>query len=195
MIKRFHCSLKTVLRACLASTYLVQHLPLVLLVLCSAPRDNSRFFPAKAVYGSTLSLPVELLGLPEFPPDILFQKVFRHGEKFFVLQVRDKTEPVSVNRLKPEVSSSPVTSAVLPPQGRPWLQPASFNLPADPVCLQKKKVWFLVPVPPAMQLRQNPCQMFQGLLPLSAILRPHLLWGGYVATKTTLVHPLLHRNV
>ena len=67
IIERFHCSLKSVPRARLASVDSVQHLPLVLLGLQSALRDDSSYSPEEAVYGSTLSLPGEFLGLPKFP--------------------------------------------------------------------------------------------------------------------------------
>ena len=67
MIERFHCSLKSSLRARLASSDWVTHLLLVMLGLQSLPKDNSRFSPAEAVYCSTLSLPGEFLKHSEFP--------------------------------------------------------------------------------------------------------------------------------
>ena len=91
--------------------------------------------------------------------------VLRRSEKFFVLQIGDKCHSVSVDRLKPVISSTPVTPAVPPPQGHPRLVPASVTLPPGPVCLQKKKVGFSVLVP-AMKLGQNPHQTVRGSLPL-----------------------------
>ena len=55
MIERFHRSLKSSLRARLASSDWVAHLPLVMLGLRSSPKEDSGFSPAEAVYGSNLS--------------------------------------------------------------------------------------------------------------------------------------------
>ena len=74
MIKRFHRSLKSALRARLSCFDWIQHLPLVMLGLGSAPKDNSGFSPAKAVYDSHLSLPGEFVEHPEFPPEIFSGK-------------------------------------------------------------------------------------------------------------------------
>ena len=43
--------------------------------------------------------------------------MLRQSEKFVVLQIGDKTDSLSVDRLKPVVSAVPVTPAVPPPQG------------------------------------------------------------------------------
>ena len=51
-------------------------------------------------------------------------KVLKRCEKFFILQVGDKTDSVSVDRLKAVFSSVPVTPAVPPPRGRPHLLPS-----------------------------------------------------------------------
>ena len=40
-----------------------------MLGLRSAPKDESGFSPAEAVFGSPLTLPDEFLGHPEFPPE------------------------------------------------------------------------------------------------------------------------------
>ena len=101
-------------------------------------------------------------------------KVLRRSEKFFVPQIRDKSDSVSVDRLKPVTSATPVTPAVHPPRGHLVL--ASITRPPDPVSLPVKKVRFEVRVP-ATKLRQNPHWTVQGPPPLSAILRPHLLGG------------------
>ena len=52
-------------------------------------------------------------------------KVLERFDKFFLLQIGDKTDSVSVDRLKAVFSPVPVTPAVPPPRGRPRLQPAS----------------------------------------------------------------------
>ena len=61
MIECFHHSLKSSLRARLAGTDWVSHLPLVMLGLRSSPKDDSGFFPAEAVFDSPLSLPGKFL--------------------------------------------------------------------------------------------------------------------------------------
>ena len=75
MIERFHRSLKSSLRARLAGSEWVNHLPLVMLGLRASPKDNSGFSPAKAVYSSVLSLPDEFLEHSEIPPEIFLSRV------------------------------------------------------------------------------------------------------------------------
>ena len=101
-------------------------------------------------------------------------RVLRQSEKFVVLQIGDKTDSLSVDRLKPVVSAVPVTPAVPPPQGHPCWVPASVTRPPDPGHLPVKKVRFFVPGS-AMKLHQDPHRTVQGSLPLYAVLRPHLL--------------------
>ena len=57
--------------------------------------------------------------------------VLRRSEKFFVIQIGDKSDSVSVDRLKPVISSVPVVPGVPPVCGRPRLKPASN--PGPPV--------------------------------------------------------------
>ena len=82
MIERFHRSLKSSLRARLASSNWVAHLPLVMLGLCSSPKEDSGFSPAEAVYGSNLSLPGEFLEHSEIPPETFLRKVERAAQGF-----------------------------------------------------------------------------------------------------------------
>ena len=103
-------------------------------------------------------------------------KVLHRSKKFVVLQIGDKSDSISADRLKPVISASPVAQAVPPPRGRLGLVPASILRPTDPVRLPEKKVRFEVPVP-ASELCRNPCWMVQGSPPLSTFLRPHLLGG------------------
>ena len=121
-------------------------------------------------------------------------KVLKNWEKFFVLQVRDKSDSVSEDMLKPAIFSIPVTPAVPQLRGWPWLVPASVTMPPVPVWLQMKMVQFLTRVP-AMQLHWNPWRKVQGSLPLSAFLRPHLLGGVSVASTTTYPQPPYYRSV
>ena len=49
IIERFHRSLKSSLRACLAGQDCVQHLPLVLLGLRITPKEDSGYAPADSL--------------------------------------------------------------------------------------------------------------------------------------------------
>ena len=80
--------------------------------------------------------------------------MLRRLEKFFVLQIGDKSDSVSVDRLKTVISAVPVTPAVPPLGGHPRLVPASITGPPDPGRLPVKKVRFFIPVP-ATKLRWN----------------------------------------
>ena len=51
------------------------HLPLVMLGLQTAPKDDSRFSPAKAVFGTNLSLHYEFIEHSEFPPEAFLRKI------------------------------------------------------------------------------------------------------------------------
>ena len=73
MIERFHCSFKSSLRARLAGSEWVNHLPLEMLGLQASPMDDSGFSPAEAVYGSVLSLPGEFLEHSEIPLEIFLR--------------------------------------------------------------------------------------------------------------------------
>ena len=46
-----------------------------MLGLRTAPKDDSGFSPAKAVYETNLSLPGEFIEHTEFPPEVLLQKI------------------------------------------------------------------------------------------------------------------------
>ena len=70
MIERFHRSLKSSLRARLAGSDWVSHLPLVMLGLQASHQDDFGFSPAELVFGTPLYLPSEFLEQPELPPDI-----------------------------------------------------------------------------------------------------------------------------
>ena len=88
--------------------------------------------------------------------------VLRRSQKFFVLQIGEKSDSVSVDMLKPVISSVSVVPGVPPVRGWPQLKPASVPGPPVPGCPPVKKVTFspvkkvrFSPVP-ATQLCQNP---------------------------------------
>ena len=53
------------------------HLPLVMLGLWTAPKDDSGFSSAEAVYGSNLSLPGKLIKHTKFPLEVFLRKIER----------------------------------------------------------------------------------------------------------------------
>ena len=67
MIKHFHRSLKSSLRARAADSDWVSHLPLVLLGLRSVPKEDTGFSVSEPMYCSALTIPGEFLDSPEFP--------------------------------------------------------------------------------------------------------------------------------
>ena len=238
MIERFHRSLKCALRARMAGSDCSSHLPLVMRGPQTAPKNNSGFSPAKAVYKTNLSLPCEFIEHSELPREVFLRKIERavsgfsgfsgpprhhvppshpqplprdllfvfvredaskpplsplyrgpykvidRFEKFFILQIGDKSDSASVARLKAVYSSVPMTPAVPPPRGRPRLRPASVTELPAPV-YAKKMVRFEVPVP-ATELRRNPHRTVRGIPPFSGVLRPLLLGGVSVAAKNTM---------
>ena len=75
MIERFHCSLKSSLRARAADSDWVSHLPLVLLGLRSVPKEDTGFSISEAVYDSALKIPGEFLDGPELPSSQFLSKI------------------------------------------------------------------------------------------------------------------------
>ena len=101
--------------------------------------------------------------------------VLRRSVKFFVFQIGEKTDSVSVDRLKPVFSSAPIVPGVPPVRGRPQFVPASNPGPPVKDCPPVKKVTFS-PVKkvrfsrvPATQLRRNLHRSARGSPPLSAL--------------------------
>jgi hypothetical protein len=45
--------------------------------------------------------------------------VLRRNKKFFELQIGERTEVISIDRLKPHLGETPVEAAAPPPRGRP----------------------------------------------------------------------------
>ena len=84
IIERFHRSLKSSLRARLAGSDWMSHLPLVLLGLRATPKDDTGLSVSEAVYGSALTLPGEMLDVPELPSDSFLRKVERAVDGFAV---------------------------------------------------------------------------------------------------------------
>ena len=77
LVERFHRSLKSSLRARLAGSDWFSHLPLVLLCLRATPKDDTGLSVSEAVYGCPLTLPGELVDVPELPPESFLRKVER----------------------------------------------------------------------------------------------------------------------
>jgi hypothetical protein len=69
MVERFHWCLKDTLRARCAAANWTDHLPWVLLGLCSVAREDDNTTPALAVFGSPLILPGQFLDSPELPSE------------------------------------------------------------------------------------------------------------------------------
>ena len=84
IIERFHRSLKSSLRARLAGSDWMSHLPLVLLGLRATPKDDTGLSVSEAVYGSALTLPGEMLDVPELTSDSFLRKVERAVDGFAV---------------------------------------------------------------------------------------------------------------
>ena len=71
LVERFHRQLKDFLRARLAATDWLSHLPWVLLGLRAAPKEDHNSSSAELLYGVLLTLPGELLDVQE-PPAAIF---------------------------------------------------------------------------------------------------------------------------
>ena len=83
MIERFHRSLKSSLRACLAGQDRVQHLPLVLLGFCTTPKKDFGYAPAEALYSTKQAVPVEFLDASYLPPMDFLQKINSAITRFY----------------------------------------------------------------------------------------------------------------
>jgi len=236
MVERFHRSLKSSLRARLAGSDWFSHLPLVLLGLRATPKDDTGISVSEAVYGSPLTLPGELVDVPELLPSSFLRKIDRAVEgfaispphhvrpvpptklptalisakyvfvredtvisslapryrgpylvldrqdKFFRLQMGSKQDVVSVDRLKPVFSDTPVIPAMPPPRGRPRLNPKSVPAippPSSATKLPKKVRFKLVPqlLPPSIPVRRNPHRASRDRRICSAVPPPFLLGG------------------
>lgn len=64
MVERFHRTLKTALKACADPTNWSAHLPLILLGLRTATKEDLKCSPAELVYGRTLNLPGDFFNRP-----------------------------------------------------------------------------------------------------------------------------------
>ena len=65
LVERFHHRLKDALRACCAAPDWIQHLPWVMLGIRAMPREDTDITPTKAVFGSALVLPGQIVTDPE----------------------------------------------------------------------------------------------------------------------------------
>ena len=80
----FHRSLKTMLHAHLAGSDWFLHLPLVLLGLCSVPKEDTGFSVSQEVFGSPLTIPGEFLESAKLPPMSFLKKIERAVSGFDV---------------------------------------------------------------------------------------------------------------
>jgi hypothetical protein len=78
MVERAHRQLKDALRARLSSSEWTSHLPLVLLSLRAASKEDSGVSSAELVMGSPLALPLQFLSEAE-PPICHFLEKLRFG--------------------------------------------------------------------------------------------------------------------
>ena len=105
MVERFHRSLKSSLRARLSNSDWVSHLPMVLLGLRATPKDDTGLSVSEAVYGTPLTLPGELVDVPELLPDTFLRKVNRAVEGFAVPPPHH-VRPVPLNQLPAALMSA-----------------------------------------------------------------------------------------
>ena len=64
IVERLHRQLKVALQACPTGPDWMDELPLVLLGLCSLPKEDLRFVPSELICGTNISLPGEYLEIP-----------------------------------------------------------------------------------------------------------------------------------
>ncbi len=76
MVKRTHRQLKDVLRARLAGPRWPEHLPWVLFGLRAVPKEDSGLSSAKLVFGMPLTLPCQLLAVPETPAEKVEERIY-----------------------------------------------------------------------------------------------------------------------
>ena len=69
IVKRAHWRFKDALKACMAAAEWPQHLPWVLLDINNAPTEDSGKSAAQMVYGSSLTIPVQMAAGSELPVD------------------------------------------------------------------------------------------------------------------------------
>jgi hypothetical protein len=108
--------------------------------------------------------------------------VLDRQDKFFRLQIGSKQDVISVDRLKPVFSDTPVTPAIPPRRGRPRLKPKSLPSvppPSSATKLPKKVRFKIVPqvLPPSIPVRRNPHRSSRSRRICSAIPPPFLLGG------------------
>ena len=111
--------------------------------------------------------------------------VLERRNKFFRLQIGNKVDSVSIDRLKPVISDSPVVPAAPLPRGRPPLRPARHppetSSAVDSSASKKKSVTFLNK--PTVVLRRNSTDKLGEEVPAPPLLRCSFL-GGVMWRKT-----------
>lgn len=142
MINRFHRSLKASLHARAADSNWVSHLTLVLLGL-----SKGRYW-FLSLGGCIWSCSHHTWRTSRHPRIAHLQVSQQDGNlpclvlewlsKFFRLQIGTRVDSVSVDRLKPSISDSPVTSATPRLPGHPPLRPS--QRPPEPASVVKSSI-------------------------------------------------------
>jgi hypothetical protein len=91
LIERFHRQLKDALRARTATADWDLHLPLVLLGLRAAPKEDENVSAAELAFGTRLTLPGELLGAPLAEKEELSAHVEAAATNFQPLPLRERS--------------------------------------------------------------------------------------------------------
>ena len=125
------------------------------------PRLRLNSLPAYLVNHSSFLF----VNLPLFLSIVVHTLVVERRNKFVRIQIRTWVDSVSVDRLKPVISDSPVTAATSPLRGCPPLC----------TCKKKKSVRFLTQSETVS--RQNPYRQVRGRSSCSALTPPYHLVG------------------
>jgi transposase InsO family protein len=119
-VERFHRRLKEALKARLAGSDWVDHLPWVMLGLRAAPREDSGISAAELVYGAPLSLPGQFLTTSKPPPSEFVQQLRSH-----IPCIADRPDDKQVAAQPPPFSlQSAAFVYVKSPPASPGLTPA-----------------------------------------------------------------------
>ena len=127
MVERLHRRLKDALRARCSGLDWPNHLPWVLLALCSAPREEDGFSPAQAVYGAPLNLPADR------QDNTHLKRPLEQALEFFRL-TREAATPRSTQHNTPEKSAAldAITDALRTAE-RVLVRRNSHNTPLAPL--------------------------------------------------------------
>jgi hypothetical protein len=112
LIEWFHRRLKEALKARAASADWAQHLPWVLLGLCTAPREESAVSSAELVYGAPLLLPGQFISIRQLQAGMPCAAPYTYPDK-----ERTVTEPLEPSLWKADfvyVQSPPPATGLAP---------------------------------------------------------------------------------